>query len=67
MDNTLVAAKNTALGIHKIARREFATGAQLDKVRIGRAVLNEANILAVVLVRSNKAMLFGDSAHLGLR
>ena len=60
-----MSAEHVACFVDKIAGRELSAEACFNKVGIG-AALDKADILAVMLVRIDEAVLFGDFAHLRL-
>lgn len=65
MDNTLVSAKHVACLVYKVAGLKFSAQACFDKISVG-AGLDKADILTVMLLSVDEAMLFGNFAHLCL-
>ena len=65
MDNALVSAEYVACLVYEVAGLKFSAQARFDKVSIGTG-LDKADILAVMLLGVDEAMLFGDFAYLCL-
>ena len=65
MDNTLVSAKHVACLVYEVAGLKFSSQACFDKISVG-ACLYKADILTVMLLSVDEAMLFGNFAYLCL-